>query len=256
MQLHNMGISYKHGCGFRMERPNGSQDNLLLVFKSEAFVLLDGSSVRVHAGSGIVFSKGYPQIYGAAGGFYENHWVHFECSEDDIFFERIGFVFNRPVVLSELSGAEKVLKLLYAEYLSQGVNSEECTDLLLRLLIAKLGSGADRSKTPHSEELRSLRAEIYRAPGEQVTVKSLAERMLLSPSHFQAIYKAEFGISCYDDVLRARMLSAEYYLKNTSLTVKEISELCGYANSVHFMRQFKQRNGMTAGEYRARHDGI
>lgn len=251
MRLHNMGISYRHGSGFKIERPNGSEDNLLLVFKSDAFVMLDGESVDVHSGNAMVFSRGCPQIYGSAGGIFENHWVHFECNEADIFFERIGFRFNCPLMISEMSGAEKVLKLLYREFLSPGVNTEECADLLLRLLIAKIGSSeASQSKSVHSEALRSLRAEIYRTPGGQFSVAVLAEKLLLSPSYFQTLYKAEFGISCYDDVLRAKMLSAEYYLKNTMLTVKEISELCGYANSVHFIRQFKQRSGMTATEYR------
>ena len=74
--------------------------------------------------------------------------------------------------------------------------------------------------------------------------------MSLSVPHFQALYKEEFGISCYEDVINARMEKARYYLKNTVLPIKTVAELCGYANDVHFIRQFRQRTGMTAGEYR------
>ena len=78
----------------------------------------------------------------------------------------------------------------------------------------------------------------------------MARSASLSPSYFQALYKAEFGVSCYEDVISAKMELARYYLANTALSVSETAALCGYDNEVHFMRQFRQRMGMTAGEFR------
>jgi AraC family transcriptional regulator of arabinose operon len=78
----------------------------------------------------------------------------------------------------------------------------------------------------------------------------MAERLALSPSYFQTLYRAEFGVSCYEDVLRAKTRLAQYYLANTTMTVREISGLCGFENDVHFMRQFRKRTGLTALEYR------
>ena len=81
-------------------------------------------------------------------------------------------------------------------------------------------------------------------------MENMAARLSLSPSYFQTLYRAEFGVSCYEDVLRAKTELAEYYLANTLMTVREISGLCGFENDVHFMRQFRRRTGMTALEYR------
>lgn len=251
MILHAMGISYKHDGNFRIDRPNGSGDNLLLIFKTEALMQTDSGNMRVPADSAVVYAKGCPQIYGACGDYYENHWVHFECSETDIFFERIGLRFNVPMPVPSISQTESVLEMLSLESLSEDPSSDECRDLLLRLLIAKIcGGGGGTEKSVHSGALRRLRAEIYGTPSGHFTVEGLASRLLMSPSHFQALYKAEFGVSCYEDVLRAKTAAAAYYLRNTGLSVKEISELCGYENDVHFIRQFKQRTGMTALEYR------
>ena len=74
--------------------------------------------------------------------------------------------------------------------------------------------------------------------------------MSLSASYFQTLYRAEFGVSCYEDVLRAKTGLAEYYLANTDMQVREIAALCGFENDVHFMRQFRKRTGSTALEYR------
>ena len=253
MTLHAMGIGYPHDGAFNIVRENGSGDNLLLIFKTPAFLVCGGKEIAVAKDSAVLFSKGAPQIYRAAGERYVNHWVHFECAEDDIFFERVGARFNVPVAVPSVSSAESVLELLSAESITSDKNSGECADLLIRLLIAKtVGSAGSAGQSAHSERLRSLRAEIYGNPAGKFTVEQLAKRLMLSPSHFQALYKQEFGTSCYEDVLKAKSELAAYYLLNTTLTVRRIAELCGYDNSVHFMRQFRKRMGITALEYRAR----
>lgn len=74
--------------------------------------------------------------------------------------------------------------------------------------------------------------------------------MNLSPSYFQALYKKNFGISCYEDILSAKIRTGQYYLSTTDIAVKEISNLCGYGNEISFMKIFKKRTGLTPSEYR------
>jgi len=251
MELHAMGISYRHGRDFKVSRPTGSGDNLLLIFKSPARIVIDGSELFVPENYAIAYAKDQPQIYSADGTEYVNHWVHFDCSETDIFFDRIDMKFNIPKPVSDISAAENVLEMLSVESVSKGKISEECTDLLLRLLLTKsLGSDGSPASSVHSSGLRRIRAEIYGSPSGSFTVSGLAAELSLSPSHFQALYKAEFGVSCYEDVLRAKTSAAEYYLRSTSLSVREIAALCGFENDVHFIRQFKKRTGMTSAEFR------
>lgn len=244
MQLHSMGIGYRHDGSFSINRPNGSGDNLLLIFCTPAYVVTDGKREEYPAGSAVLYSKGTPQIYGGTGEEYIDHWVHFDCSENDIFFDKTGVEFDRPLSVPSIADAERVLELLRLESVSGG--GSECVDLLLRLLIAKTaGKGANSPKNHHSDRLRSLRAEIYGNPAGHFTVEELARKIPLSPSYFQTLYKSEFGVSCYEDILAAKTQLAEYYLKNTALSVSAVAELCGYENDVHFMRQFKQRTGKT-----------
>ncbi len=254
MLLHSMGTNYRHGRDFRIYRPEGSGDNLLLIFRTPAFVTTAGETAIVPADTVMLYAKAAPQNYGAAGEVYINHWVHFECDENDPFFERLNIPFNRPVPLSSAPPAEELLELLRIESVSNTPKSRECTGLLLRLLIAqtlaKCDNGGENPGNVHSDGLKRLRAEIYGNPAGKYTVKELARRLSVSPSYFQALYRGEFGVSCYEDVLRAKTGLAQYYLVNTRMTVREISELCGFENDVHFMRQFRQRTGQTALEYR------
>ena len=254
MKLHSLGIDFRHDKDFLIDRPDGSGDNLIIIFKSPAVILQNGAVETVPAGSAVVYSKGERQYYGAAGVEYINHWVHFDCDERDAFFDRIGLPFNRVLPVSA-TGTEDILILLNIEQVSGNTeekNRGECADLLLRLLLAKLGGnyGSPR-RNPHSAALRSLRAEIYRDPAGCKGIAELSARLALSPSYFQGLYKKEFGVSCYEDVLAARLERAKYYLSDTALSVKRISELCGFENDTHFIRQFRRRTGTTATQYRS-----
>lgn len=98
--------------------------------------------------------------------------------------------------------------------------------------------------------LYRLRSDIYIHPEKDLSIDDMAERMNFSRSYFQRIYKDEFGISCKDDVIAARLEKARSLLTVTKLPVGNIAEQCGYNEVNHFMRQFRDRTGMTALEYR------
>lgn len=255
MKLHALGIDYHHSSDFAVERPEGSGDNLLVIFKTMARVQINGDFKVVEPDTAIVYSKNSPQYYRAVGNEFVNHWIHFDIEENETFFRNIGLPFNTILTVSDISYVEKLLLQLNLETVSDGINKQECIDLLLRLILAKLGGSDENThhNSLHYNELRALRAEIYRNPSKCHSIAEFASMVSLSPSHFQTLYKSEFGISCYEDVLKARIDMAKYYLKNTLLPVNRVAELCGYENDVHFIRQFKVRTGLTAGEYRKKH---
>ena len=252
MKLHTLGMDFRHDSDFLIDRPNGSGDHLILIFKTPAIIRLNNNIEHIPAGSAVVYSPEFHQHYGADGMEYVNHWVHFECG-DSAFASRTGLPFDTVISVRDMAAVERYMELLSIESLSDGANAAESADLLLRLILTKLAESADRSTaadSPHGTALRELRAAIRRNPADKRSVEEMAQAVSLSPSHFQYLYKKEFGVSCYEDVLTARLDMAKYYLRSTALPVRQIAELCGYENDVHFIRQFRNRTGMTAGEYR------
>lgn len=252
MKIHTLGMDYHHDKDFHIERPSGSGDNLLLIFKTAAQIRTESGYTDIPADSAILYSKDYPQYYRAAGEEYINHWIHFDIENGEGFLNRVRLPMNTVFHVSDMASVENIMMQINLENVSENPNKTESLNLYLRLLMAKLGGADEKSEhtSVHHSSLRSLRAEIYRNPSQKCCISDFAARVSLSPSHFQALYKAEFGVSCYEDVLTARIEMAKYYLINTAFSVSRISELCGYENDVHFIRQFRAREGMTAGEYR------
>lgn len=254
MKLHTLGIGYRHGREFSIDRPNGSGDNLLLIFASPARIALPDGERSVPPATAVLYRRGTRQSYGSDGGIFVNHWLHMECPEDDPIFEILPF--DTAIRLNGIVPCEELMTRLSHEQLSDSPFRERYIDLLIRMLILKIAESArsESAVSPrsgiHTEALRSLRAELYSSSARPTRIADLAAKLSLSEPHFQALYKAQFGVSCYEDILRARLNTARYYLETTALSVKEIAALCGYENPEHFMRQFKSRTGLTPSEFR------
>ncbi len=84
------------------------------------------------------------------------------------------------------------------------------------------------------------------------SVSDMATSLSLSPSRFHRLYKGYFGVSPARDVQNARVEHAKLLLLQGGISVTEAAERLGYNNIYHFIRQFKERVGMTPGEYKKR----
>lgn len=257
MYLHQMGMFAGHDSSFEINRPNGSGDDLLLIFKTGAVAEIGGKTVDIAPDSALLYRKGEPQFYRACEGTYVDHWIHMDCGGDGELGGAFDMPFNEVVKLTNCAEAEEIMHMLVREELSRKPSKERCIDLLLRMLLIKLGDSrqTDRSaevRSPYNSVLLEIRTGIYSTPSRFHSIEQLAAEANLSASYFQRLYREQFGISCYEDMLTARVRTAQRYLTDTDMTIREIALSCGYENDVVFMRRFKKRTGLTPGAYRKR----
>ena len=250
-KLNAIGLDIRHIGDFTIDRPGGSGDYLLVIFKTNASLVIKGEEQTVPPDSAIIYSKEKKQLYGTICGNYVNHFLHFDTDNtDDLYGIRTGELLM-PDNISEI---ESILRMISREQMSKSENKDCHIDMLIKMALMKL---CEESRTEplmlnsiHGSLLVSIRAEMYANAGQFTSVSQLAERANLSLSHFQGLYKKLFGISCYEDLLSAKIKAAQYYLSSTQLSVKEIAVLCGYDTDTCFMRRFKERTAMTPKEYR------
>ena len=91
---------------------------------------------------------------------------------------------------------------------------------------------------------------MYKNPEQKWNVSRLSEETCFSTFYCQRLYREFFGISFTKDRINARIILAKHLLNNTNINVYEISGMCGYRNSEHFVRQFASVNGITPSKYR------
>ena len=104
-------------------------------------------------------------------------------------------------------------------------------------------------------QLQNARRKILEAPQLDWNVDDIAKESGISKSYFQRLYRETFNTSCMDDIINARIERAKRLLENTDRQIGDIAIECGYASGSHFMRQFRQKTGLTASEYRKKNSG-
>ncbi len=134
-----------------------------------------------------------------------------------------------------------------AEKISDKQCADEQLDRMFNMLAEKI---VPRSNGAYSETFSNLRKEMKYSPQNSWSVASAAEKTGLSGSHFQRLYKKHFGISFTEELILFRINRAKYLLRNTSMPIQQVAEECGYTNCAHFMRQFRERENISAGQYR------
>ena len=85
---------------------------------------------------------------------------------------------------------------------------------------------------------------------QDLTVEGFAEEVYLSPNYIRKIFKKEMGKTILDYIIQTRMNKAIELMRTTFLSIKDIAEKVGYKDSSYFGQVFKQKYGVTPGEYR------
>lgn len=258
MTINFIGYNHSHDKDFEIIRPYGSGNYLLLMFKTPAFVEINGEKQTVCENSFIIYNIRSPQHYGAVSDKYTNDWIHFSLSEDETdFFAVHRILTDTPVYAGDLTEQSVLVRELCFEHNSQAEYKEETLDLLLKLLFVKLSrsmSGRNVSRANVDDTryyiMSQLRAMIFSTHPMKLSVDELASQAALSRSYFQHTYKRLFGRSVTEDIISSRLEYAKMLLTTTDYSIREIAEKCGYDNDVHFMRQFKNNTGLTPSLYR------
>ena len=135
-------------------------------------------------------------------------------------------------------------------------------DLHIRALIYLLITGLARfwisrqeNLTDHApvrrDPILDIPAYIEQHISESLRVEDLAHRCSLSYPWFAKRFHEFFGISCKQFIEHVRTEVVEQYLVHTNLDLTEISQLTGYTDSSHMVKDFKRMTGMTPGQFRS-----
>ena len=75
---------------------------------------------------------------------------------------------------------------------------------------------------------------------DNLSLRSVAESVYLSPNYLGALFRAELGISFTDQLIRIRIQKAKELLQQPELKLYEVAESVGYQNIGYFTGLFKR----------------
>lgn len=109
-----------------------------------------------------------------------------------------------------------------------------------------------RSPVPdcRAETLGPLLTWILTNLREPLDVESLARRSLMSPRTFARRFREETGTTPHAWVTSQRVLRAEELLESTDLSIDQVADEVGFANSATLRHQFTRARGISPQRYR------
>ena len=249
----NGGFNEIHPGSYKMRRPGGISNFVMLIVRSEARFNIDGVIYYIKPPKVVVFAPNTAYEYFNPKGNYIDDWIHFTVSEKNI-VESLLQISNTPFDINESNTCLNFIKqILWEASYNKSQYTDENIDLLFRLLFNHLYYAfmyRFDNKFTLEKDLKKVRLNIESSLYKDISAEEIAKELNISKSYFQNIYKKYFGISFRKDVITIRIDRAKYLLSSSELSVKEISQACGYTSDVHFFRQFKQIVGKTPLEYK------
>lgn len=104
--------------------------------------------------------------------------------------------------------------------------------------------------TPWRESL--AKQLILERLGETLEVTELARACALSRSHFSRAFKCSTGLSPQDWIRHQRIARAKQLIRNTDLSLTQISLECGFCDQAHFCHIFTRSEGINPFAWRCR----
>lgn len=253
-----MIVSVRHNwperAGFLISRPEGLDTYTFLHFLTPVKLLINGQIQSVKAGGCIFYRPGTPQWFQSETSLVHN-WAHFQPELGELLKE-YDLPADQLLYPKESEFISEIFRILEAEFLADRPYRNrrlqcQTDDFLIRLSRTVKEDASQHVSRTDSERMLTVSNHILSHPEQQWTVSRMAQLLPLSPSRFHAVYKNTFGTSPMKDLIMARVIRAKsILLVEKDWTLNRVAEHSGFADTYHFIRQFKTVTGLTPGAWR------
>lgn len=96
-------------------------------------------------------------------------------------------------------------------------------------------------------------AYISKHFSEDITMATVANSVSMNYTWFSEKFKEQVGLNFNDYLKKFRMEQAKQLLEKGTYKVYEVAVRCGFKDVKHFMKSFREMNGMSAGEWARTH---
>ena len=171
--------------------------------------------------------------------------LDFQTFDDAAELSEILYIKEIPFLRKKLTAiiTEHTQKLLFYENNSSHILAQ-CLSEGMRLL--KIG-GDDTQKGIANHIL----AYIHENFSQNITNRSIGTFFGYHPNYISTLVNRLTGMPLHQYIIRVRLTNAVNFLENTSYSCDEIAQLCGFCDSAHFSRCFKNHFGVSPSKYKS-----
>lgn len=181
--------------------------------------------------------------------------IHDEYNEEALcFFETLDCINNTILeTFKYMDLNENIIEALLNKY-EKIVNFEMDKNILMnkyKLFVLKqleeISLGTNKRELTAVTKAKKYISDNYQ---NQITLEEVAEEVEISPGYLSTMFKKELGINFSDYIIELRVEMAKNILKNTNLSIAEITEEVGYTDCRYFSKLFNKIVGIKPSKYR------
>jgi len=241
----------KYHCSKEYTVSRTSFDSFLLIYvlRGKGYVKLENHTLTRTAGQFALINCYEPHEYGTDSG-WDILWIHFDGPMAFNYYQEIIPRLSSMEIKDPDSLRHHMEKVYNLFHNKTKFNETELSKYMYSVMADLLMTENTTSKevTSDMEEIRSYMANNL---DKQLSLDDLAKRANLSNYYFTRVFKKEIGYTPHEYLILLRMNAAKFYLRTTSLSVKDISYQTGFLNECSFCTCFKKTVGTTPASYRA-----
>jgi AraC-like DNA-binding protein len=193
------------------------------------------------------------------------YWIHFEtemraAKDDSRSGEEFAPAIKVPQVarIAEPERLERLFRI-FLEDQEAGVLHSHSANLLLMLILTEVMQSAEE-RPANADDMNAVAtwAHTYIRMNfdRPITTKRIADALGYNADYLGRIYRQVYGVTLTEAIQRRRVHMACDYLLDSSLTIDQIAEKCGYSDPDYFRRVFRRYMQLTPGEYRKEYSRI
>lgn len=237
--------------GYSLKRDSFDSFLLMYIQKGEMDLEIHGRAYHVSSNSFVLVDCYQSHSYSTSVG-WECLWCHFDGITARTFYEnivcRLGNVFSLADPYPVLSKLTSILKIFYTgTVVREPLLSKYLNDIMTEFMLYFPSKTNSINYVSMAEEIVTYINEHF---AEDISVAELADRAGLSHYHFIRTFKRETGFTPHEYIINTRIATAQYLLKNTKLSIKDICYNTGFSCESVFCSAFKHRLGITPSQYR------
>lgn len=253
--LYDLGTFYA-GKNYFTEREGLDNYLLFYTFSGSARIQYRGREYGLGPYQAALIHCDEYQLYRTGPtGSWNFHWMHYNGLSASIYEELINEGAFLPVDIYDSAKFEAYFDELHLLILKKDLLIDFkvpslITKIMTELVLNKLNPQKNSRFNQHKNLIENALDYIQQNYASKISIDLLADITHLSKYYFIRLFKKFIGVNPYEYLIAYRIGQSKVLLKDTSLTVSEISSSIGYNDANNFIRDFKKYVGTTPLKYR------
>ena len=238
-----------------VSRPEGYQwHQILFCAEGDGVLTYGGTSTELHRDTFVFLPRSKPHGYSPLSKMWEVDWIAFDgnfCDEtlaalgmDDIIIAETDDTAYMEDIFGRMLASQKT-DILYSGY--------TCSGLVYDYIIGfrrLFTTDADNRKSRQISMLLPALKYMYDNYNEDIPMTRLARLVGVTHQHFCRLFRSTMNMRPNDYLTARRIDEAKRMLRETSLTVAETAEACGFREPGYFSTIFRKYTGTSPQMFR------